>query len=95
MIAGVGYFQGMQRAIVFALLLAFPAGLHAGVIRWEGQPISVSISTERLTRIESPESLRTVFLSRSDIAVEKEDGSLYGVDDARAFGGWGRDHQTR
>jgi hypothetical protein len=36
-----------------------------------------STSTERLTRIEFPEILRPVFLSRSDIAVEKEDRSLY------------------
>jgi hypothetical protein len=41
------------------------------------KPISVSISTERLTRIEFPETLRAVFLSRSEIAVEKEDRSLY------------------
>jgi len=67
----------MQRAIIFALLLVFPAGLHARVIQWEGKPLLVSISTERLTRIEFPESLRSVFLSRSDIAVEKEDRSLY------------------
>jgi hypothetical protein len=67
----------MQRAIIFALLLVFPAGLHAGVIKWEGKPISVSISSERLTRIEFPEMLRSAFLSRSDIAVEKEDRSLY------------------
>ncbi|MGH7771235.1 MAG: TraK domain-containing protein, partial [Candidatus Binatia bacterium] len=46
-------------------------------IKWEGKPISVSISTERLTRIEFPENLRSVFLSRSDIAVEKEDRSLF------------------
>jgi hypothetical protein len=67
----------MRRAIIFALLLVFPAGLHAGVIRWEGKPISVSISTERLTRIEFPESLRSALLSRSDIAVEKEVRSLF------------------
>jgi hypothetical protein len=67
----------MRLAIIFALLLVFPAGLHAGIIKWEGRPISVSISTERLTRIEFPETLRSVFLSRSDIAVEKEDRSLY------------------
>jgi hypothetical protein len=67
----------MRRAILFALLLFSPAGLHAGVIRWEGKPISVSISTDRLTRIEFPETLRSVFLSRSEIAVEKEDRSLY------------------
>jgi hypothetical protein len=67
----------MQTAIIFALLLVFPAVLHAGVIKWEGKPISVSISTERLTRIEFPEILRSVFLSRSDIAVEREDRSLF------------------
>ena len=47
------------------------------MIRWEGKPISVSISTERLTRIEFPETLRSVFLSRSDIVLEKEHRSLY------------------
>ena len=47
------------------------------MIKWEGKPISVSISTERLTRIEFPENLRSVFLSRSDIAVEREEKSLY------------------
>jgi len=47
------------------------------VIKWEGKPIAVSISTERLTRIEFHEVPRSVFLSRSDIAVEKEDRSLY------------------
>jgi hypothetical protein len=67
----------MQRAIIFALLLVFPTALHAGVIKWEGKPISVSISGDRLTRIEFPETLRSVFLSRSDIVVEKEDKSLY------------------
>jgi hypothetical protein len=67
----------MQRAITFALLLLFPTVLHARVIKWEGKPISVSISTERLTRIEFPETLRSVFLSRSDIAVEREEKSLY------------------
>ena len=67
----------MRRAIIFTLLLVFPAGLHARTIKWEGKPISVSISTERLTRLEFPENLRSVFLSQSDIAVEKEDRSLY------------------
>ena len=67
----------MTRAIIFALLLVFPASLRAGIIKLEGKPISVSISTERLTRIEFPETLRSVFLSRSDIAVEKEDRSLF------------------
>src|SRR5918996_2927326 len=66
----------MTRAIIFALLV-FPASLHAGVIKWEGKPISVSISTDRLIRIEFPETLRSVFLSRSDIAVEKENRSLF------------------
>jgi hypothetical protein len=67
----------MRRAIIFALLLALPASLHAGVIKWEGKPISVSISTERLTRIEFPEAIRSAFLSRTDIAVEREDKSLF------------------
>jgi len=67
----------MQRAIIFSLLLFVPAVLHARVIKWEGKPLLVSISTERITRIEFPESLRSVFLSRSDIALEKEDRSLY------------------
>ncbi len=70
-------FWRMQRAVIFALLLFFPTALHARVTKWEGKPISVAISTERLTRIEFPENLRSVFLSRSDIAVEKEDKSLY------------------
>jgi hypothetical protein len=67
----------MRRAIIFALLLFSPAVLHARVIKWEGKPLPVSISTERLTRIEFPEALQSVFLSRSDIALEKEDRSLY------------------
>ena len=67
----------MQRAIIFALLLFFPTVLHAPVIKWEGKPISVSISTERLTRIEFAENLRSIFLSRSDIGVEREERSLY------------------
>lgn len=67
----------MQRAIIFALLIFFPTVLHARVVKWEGIPLLVSISTERLTRIEFPEILRSAFLSRSDIAVEKEDRSLY------------------
>src|SRR5713226_455744 len=58
-------------------LLLFPPLLHARVVKWEGKPLSVSISTERLTRIEFPEGLRSTFLSRSDIAVEKEERSLY------------------
>jgi hypothetical protein len=67
----------MRRAIIFSLLLVFPTVLYARVIKWKGKPLSVSISTEHLSRIEFPESLRSVFLSRSDIAVEKEDRSLY------------------
>jgi hypothetical protein len=67
----------VHRAIIFALLLFFPTVLHARVIKWEGKPISVLISTERLTRIEFPESLQSAFLSRSDIVLEKEDRSLY------------------
>ena len=67
----------MQRAVIFTLLLLFPTVIQAGVIKWEGKSISVSISTERLTRIEFAETLRSAFLSRSDIAVEKEERSLY------------------
>jgi TraK protein len=67
----------MTRAIIFALLLVFPVSLHAKVIKWEGKPFLVSISTERLTRIEFPEALRSAFLSRTDIAVEREDRSLF------------------
>jgi hypothetical protein len=67
----------MQRAVIFALLLFFPTVIHARVIKWKGKPLTVSITTERLTRIEFPETLRSAFLSRSDIAVEKEDRSLY------------------
>ena len=67
----------MRRAIIFALLFFLPALLHARVIKWEGKPLSVSITTERLTRIEFPENLRSVFLSRSDIGVERDDRSLY------------------
>jgi TraK protein len=67
----------MRCAIIFTLLLFFPPILHARVLKWEGKPLSVSISTERLTRIEFSENLRSVFLSRADIAAEKEDRSLY------------------
>jgi len=67
----------MKRLMVLLVMLLVPSVLEARVIKWEGKPISVSISTERLTRIEFPESLRSTFLSRSDIAVEKEDRSLY------------------
>jgi hypothetical protein len=62
-------FRRMQRAIIVALLLIFPSGPDAGVIKWEGKPLVVSISTDRLTRIEFPETLRCVFLSRSDIVL--------------------------
>ena len=67
----------MQCAIVLAVLLFVPSVLNARVIKWKSNPISVSISTERLTRIEFPETLRSGFLSRSEIAVEKEDRSLF------------------
>jgi TraK protein len=67
----------MHRAIILALLLFFSTVLHAHVIKWDGKPTSVFISTERLTRVEFPENLRSVFLSRSDIAVEKEERALY------------------
>jgi hypothetical protein len=63
--------------IIMWVLLLLPSILHARVIKWEGKPISVSISAERLTRIELPETPRSLFLSRSDIAVEKEDRSLF------------------
>src|SRR3970282_2400329 len=67
----------MKPVIIFLLLLLLPAVLQARVIRWDAKPIPISISTERLTRIEFPEILRSVFLSRSDIAVEREEKSLY------------------
>jgi hypothetical protein len=67
----------MRRLIILVVLLLWPAILEARVIKWDRKPISVSISTERLTRIEFPETLRSVLLSRADIAVEKEDRSLY------------------
>ena len=67
----------MRCAIFLSLLLLLPSALHARVIKWDGKPISVSVSTERLTRIEFPETLRSVFLSRSDIGVEREERSLY------------------
>src|SRR2546427_10820134 len=66
----------MRCAVIFALLLFFPTVLNVRAIKWEGKPLSGSISTERPTRIEFPENLRSVFLSRSDIAVEREDRSL-------------------
>jgi len=58
-------------------LLLLPSILGATIVKWEGKQISVSISTERLTRIEFPENLRSVFLSRSDVAVEREEKSLF------------------
>ncbi len=63
--------------MLLVVLLLSPTLVDAKVIKWEGKPVSVFISTERLTRIEFPETLRSAFLSRSDIAVEKEDRSLY------------------
>jgi len=63
--------------MLLAVLLLSPTLVDAKVIKWEGKPISVSISDERLTRIKFPENLRSVFLSRSDIAIEREDKSLY------------------
>ena len=65
------------RLIGLAVLLLFPSQLDARVVRWEGKALSVLISTDRLTRIEFPEPLRSAFLSRSDISIEKEDRSLY------------------
>jgi hypothetical protein len=67
----------MRCLFTMLVLLVLPSILEARVVKWEGKPISVSVSTERLTRIEFPENLRSVFLSRSDIAVEREDKSLY------------------
>jgi hypothetical protein len=67
----------MRPLKLFTLLLLFPTVLHAWETKWKGKTISVSISTERLTRIEFPEDLRSVFLSRSEITVEKEEKSLY------------------
>ena len=46
----------MRRAIIFTLLLLLPTILHAGVVKWDGKPIPITISTERLTRIEFPET---------------------------------------
>jgi len=63
--------------MLLVVLLLSPILVDAKVITWEGKSVSVSISTERLIRIEFPETLRSIFLSRSDIAVEKEDKSLY------------------
>ncbi len=65
------------RLIGLAVLLLFPSQLQARVVKREGKALSVLISTDRLTRIEFPEPLRSAFLSRSDISIEKEDRSLY------------------
>jgi hypothetical protein len=67
----------MRYLIGLALLLLIASDLYASEVKWEGNPLVVSISTNRLTRIEFPETPRSVFLSRSDIAIEKEDRSLY------------------
>jgi TraK protein len=67
----------MRRLIYLVVLLLLPAIVDARLVKWEGKPVSVSISAERLTRIEFPENLRSVFLSQSDIAVEREERSLY------------------
>jgi hypothetical protein len=63
--------------MLLVVLLLSPILVDAKVITWEGKSVSVSISTERLTRIEFSENLRSVFLSRSDVAVEREEKSLY------------------
>ncbi len=63
--------------IGLALLLLVPSELYGRVVKWEGKPLAVLISTDRLTRIEFPEIPRSAFLSRSDISIEKEDRSLY------------------
>src|SRR6266496_3742694 len=68
----------MRRLMLLVVLLLSPILVDAKMITWEGKSVSVSISTERLTRLEFPETPRSIFLSRSDIAVEKEDRSLYG-----------------
>src|SRR6266496_5185255 len=67
----------MRRLMLLVVLLLSPILVDAKVITWEGKSVSVSISTERLTQLEFPETPRSIFLSRSDIAVEKEDKSLY------------------
>src|SRR6266478_1599652 len=67
----------MRRLILLVVLLLSPTLVDAKVITWEGKPVSVSVCTERLTRIEFLENLRSVFLSRLDIAIEKEEKSLY------------------
>jgi len=63
--------------MLLVVLLLPPTLVDAKVITWEGKLISVSVSTERLSRVEFSENLRSVFLSRSDFAVEKEEKSLY------------------
>ena len=67
----------MRRAIIFALLLVFPAALHAKVIKWEGKPFRFPFQPSGSPGSSFLRTLRSVFLSRSDIAVEKEDRSLY------------------
>jgi hypothetical protein len=67
----------MRCLFTMLALLVLPSILDARIAKWEGKPVSISISTDRLTRVEFPENLRSVFLSRSDIAVEKEERSLY------------------
>src|SRR5437870_4246782 len=67
----------MRRLFIMLALLVLPSILDARIAKWKGKPIPVSISAQRLTRIEFRESLRSAFLSRSDIVVEKEDQSLY------------------
>ena len=67
----------MRRLIYLVVLLLLPAIVDARLVKWEGKPVSVSISTERLTRIEFPENCGPFSLAASDIAVEKEDRSLY------------------
>jgi hypothetical protein len=66
----------MRRLMLLVVLLLSPTLVDAKVIKWEGKPVLVSISTDRLTRIEFPENLRSGFLGRSDIAVEREEKSL-------------------
>lgn len=63
--------------VSLAALLLLASELQARVVKWEGNPLPVSISNERLTRIEFPENLRSVFLGRADISIEREEKSLY------------------
>ncbi len=65
------------RLIGLAVLLFLPSHLDARVVRWEGRALRVLISPDRLTRIQFLETLRSAFLGRSDISIEKEDRSLY------------------